>query len=234
MNLLPQLRQSYWRLKRVVSDGVLRSGIEHTVIFASKNKLLLSLMYGCVTYKRNVRGIFTSGHEALACLKQNKVGMLYTTIDLDDGPGDGLIMQARRMQSSLRCVLIVDHQHCRPEDMAQWRSPVIVSSQDLGDESEPWNQAMVAAISNTTYRSQSIPSRLVNEPDSNIIKLSPRERQMLECYALGLTNAQAAERLNLSPQSTKTYSRNLLAKLNVSNRQLALLKMMGNGLVQAS
>ena len=234
MNLHPQLRGNYWRLKRVVADGVLRSGIEHGVIFASKNKLFLSLMYGCVTYKRNVRGIFTTGHEALACLKEKKVGVMYCTIDLEDGCGDGLIMQARRMQPSLRCLLIVDHQHYRPEDAVQWRSPVIVSSQDLGDESEPWNQAMVAAISNTAYRSPSIPSRLVNEPDSNIIKLSPRERQMLECYALGLTNAQAAERLNLSPQSTKTYSRNLLAKLNVSNRQLALLKMMGNGLVQAS
>ena len=54
---------------------------------------------------------------------------------------------------------------------------------------------------------------------------------MLECYALGLTNSQAAERLSLSPQSTKTYSRNLLAKLNVSNRQLALLKVMGPGFV---
>jgi DNA-binding NarL/FixJ family response regulator len=54
---------------------------------------------------------------------------------------------------------------------------------------------------------------------------------MLECYALGLTNAQAAERLSLSPQSTKTYSKNLLAKLNVSNRQLALLKTMGSGFV---
>jgi len=56
---------------------------------------------------------------------------------------------------------------------------------------------------------------------------------MLECYALGLTNAQAAERLSLSPQSTKTYSRNLLAKLNVSNRQLALMKTMGNSFVNA-
>ena len=234
MNLLPKLRQSYWRLKRVISDGVLRSGIEHGVIFASKNKLFLSLMYGCVTYKRNVHGIFTSGQEALACLREQKVGVLYSTIDLDDGSGDGLIMQARSMQPSLRCVLIVDHQYYRPEDAVHWRSPVIVSSQDLGDESEPWNQAMVAAMSNTTYRSKSIPSGLVSEPDSNTIKLSPRERQMLECYALGLTNAQAAERLNLSPQSTKTYSRNLLAKLNVSNRQLALLKMMGNGMVRVS
>jgi hypothetical protein len=233
MDLSLQLRDRYWKLKRVVSDGILRSGISRKAIIVSGNKLFLTLMYGCTTYKRTLAGVFTTGKEALHCLKNNNIGLLFSTIDLEDGPGDGLIVQARLLQPSLRCVLIADHTHYRPEDACRWRSPVIVSSRDIGDESEPWNQAMVAAMANTTYRSQSIPNRLVTEADSNAIKLSPRERQMLECYALGLTNAQAAERLNLSPQSTKTYSRNLLAKLNVSNRQLALLKMMGTGLVQA-
>ena len=233
MDLTPRLRESYWKLKRVISEGILRSGISRQGLLVSSNKLFLSLMYGSATYKRTISGVFTTGKEALACLENNNIGLLFCTIDLEDGTGDGLIAQARLLQPSLRCVLIADHNHYRPEDACRWRSPVIVSSQDIGDASEPWNQALVAAMANTTYRSQSIPSRLGNEADSNTIKLSPRERQMLECYALGLTNAQAAERLNLSPQSTKTYSRNLLAKLNVSNRQLALLKMMGTGLVQS-
>jgi DNA-binding NarL/FixJ family response regulator len=53
---------------------------------------------------------------------------------------------------------------------------------------------------------------------------------MLECFALGLTNAQAAERLNLH----KIYSKNLLAKLGVKNRQLALLKVFGKQLLAPS
>ena len=233
MNLHPQLNQNYWRLKRVVADGILRSGLRRQFIFASNNKLFLSMMYGCVTYKRNTLGLFTTGRETLACLRQNSVGLLLSTIDLDDGSGDELIAQARLINPSLRCVLIADHHHYPQEQAFKWRSPVIVSTKDIGDESEPWNQAMVAALANTTYRSPSIPNHLVIDDDKNTIKLSPRERQMLECFALGLTNAQAAEKLSLSPQSTKTYSRNLLAKLNVSNRQLALLKMMGSGFVQA-
>ncbi len=190
------------------------------------------MMYGCSTYKRNIYGLFTTGNETLDFLRSNNVGILIATIDLEDGTGDRLIAQARLLQPSLRCLLIVDHHFYRPEDAAQWRAPVILSTHDIGHESEPWNQAMMAAIANTSYRSPSIPRGPVKEDDSLTIKLSPRERQMLECYALGLTNAQAAERLNLSPQSTKTYSRNLLAKLNVSNRQLALLKMMGSGFAQ--
>lgn len=234
MDLQPRIKQKYWALKRTVVDRMLRSDVELQCVFASSNKLFLSLMYGCTTYKRSVLGLFTTGNEALACLKENNVGFLLSTIDLEDGPGDGLIAQARLLRPSLRCVLIADHHHYRRDDAVHWRSPVIVSALDIGDESEPWNQAMVAAIANTSYRSPSIPDCLLNDDDKRVIKLTPRERQMLECYALGLTNSQAAERLSLSPLSTKTYSRNLLAKLNVSNRQLALLKVFGKQLLVPS
>jgi ATP/maltotriose-dependent transcriptional regulator MalT len=50
---------------------------------------------------------------------------------------------------------------------------------------------------------------------------------MLECFALGMSNAEAAEHLKLSPHSTKTSSIRLLAKLKVNNRELALLKVFG-------
>jgi len=234
VNLQPQVKKNYWTLKRAVVDGMLRSDVALQCVFASSNKLFLSMMYGCTTFKRSVLGLYTTGNEVLACLRENNVGLLLSTIDLEDGSGDGLITQARLLHPSLRCVLIADHHHYRRDDAMTWQSPVIVSSFDLGDESEPWNQALMSAIANTTYRSPSIPDCLLNDDDKRVVKLTPRERQMLECYALGLTNAQAAERLSLSPQSTKTYSRNLLAKLNVSNRQLALMKMMGNAFVHTS
>lgn len=53
------------------------------------------MMYGCVTYKQYVRGLFTTGEEALACIWDKNVGFLMSTIDLEDGSGDGLITLAR-------------------------------------------------------------------------------------------------------------------------------------------
>ena len=100
------------------------------------------MMYGCVTYKQYVRGLFTTGEDALACIRDNNVGFLMSTIDLEDGSGDGLITLARLIQPSLRCVLIADYHCFRREDALKWRSPVIVSSCDFGDPGEPWNQAM--------------------------------------------------------------------------------------------
>jgi len=57
--------------------------------------------------------------------------------------------------------------------------------------------------------------------------LTAREKDMMQCFAMGLNNREIAERLQLSPHSTKTYSKRLLAKLNVNNRQRALLKVFG-------
>lgn len=57
MNLQPHLRQKYWSLKRAVADGMLRSGVELRCVFVSSNKLFLSMMYGCATYKRSVLGL---------------------------------------------------------------------------------------------------------------------------------------------------------------------------------
>ena len=68
MNLQPLLRRNYWSLKRVVADGMLRSGLDLGAVLVSNNKLFLSLMYGCATYKRSIHGLFTTGREALACL----------------------------------------------------------------------------------------------------------------------------------------------------------------------
>jgi hypothetical protein len=48
---------------------------------------------------------------------------------------------------------------------------VIVSSEDFDVESEPWNQAMVAAIANTTYRSLSLPNCLLTVDEKSTRKL---------------------------------------------------------------
>jgi DNA-binding NarL/FixJ family response regulator len=208
---------------------MISAGVEPIIILASKNRFTLSLLYTSSIRKKQIHGCFTTGQGALEWLKSNRAGILITTIDLEDGDnsGDDLVHRARLLQPSLRCVLIVDHDHYHPESASTWRSPVIVAAKDIGDETQAWNMALLAAIGDATYRSKSVPPPESNGDNPATVKLTPREKQMLQCFALGLTNAEAAERLNLSPQSTKTYSRNLLAKLNVGNRQLALLKALG-------
>jgi len=131
--------------------------------------------------------------------------------------------QARQIQPSLRTILIIDHDYHTAAEAAQWRSPVIISSKNFFDGTGTCRIAQLAAIGNTTYRSKSIPVADTDSLENGCISLSERERQLLECYVLGLNNNEAAQRIRLSPLTCKTYSRNLLTKLRVNNRQMASL-----------
>ena len=174
-------------------------------------------------------GRFTSGHEVLSDLEAHEAGILISTLKLDEISGGELIRQAREIQPNLRTALVIDRNDVSLDEMQSLQSPVIVATQDVGDVSEPWRMAILSAIANTTYRSKSILQQQGNQHDPQIIALTPRERDIMQCFAMGLTNQETAERLLLRPHSTKTYSKRLLAKLNVNNRQRALLKMFGEG-----
>jgi DNA-binding NarL/FixJ family response regulator len=235
MNLLPNLEKNIWTFKATFASWLFRNSVQPTIIFASKNRLMLSLFYAGASRKRSVVGCFTTGREVLEALQKKPVGILICTLDLDegDGFGDFVIAHARQIQPSLRCVLLINRDNDISTDALPWQSPVIIAAEDINDDSQPFRMAMLSAIANTSFRSKSIPSTSENSVSLGTIKLTKREQQMLECFALGLTNAQAAEHLKLSPQSTKTYSRDLLSKLQVSNRQLALITAHARGLFKS-
>ncbi|TDQ82835.1 response regulator [Sphingobacterium yanglingense] len=58
---------------------------------------------------------------------------------------------------------------------------------------------------------------MMNRPKENHIWLSDREREMLRLVAEGLTNGEIAERIFLSPETIKSYRKNLLLKLDAKN-----------------
>jgi DNA-binding NarL/FixJ family response regulator len=61
--------------------------------------------------------------------------------------------------------------------------------------------------------------------------LSAREREVLGLMGCGMTNAQIARKLFLSPYTVKIHVSNILRKLGVPNRTEAALFAMKRGLV---
>lgn len=59
--------------------------------------------------------------------------------------------------------------------------------------------------------------------------LSPRERQVVEGMAAGLTNKEIAAKLGLSAHTTDGYTRSIYEKLHVKNRSGAVAKVMNSG-----
>jgi DNA-binding CsgD family transcriptional regulator len=59
------------------------------------------------------------------------------------------------------------------------------------------------------------------EYDSRMIRLSPREREVLELATRGLTNGQIAERLFVTVHAVKFHLTSVYRKLGVPNRTAA-------------
>lgn len=65
---------------------------------------------------------------------------------------------------------------------------------------------------------------LMKRPSEKNIWLSPRERELLRLISDGLTNAEIADRIFLSPETIRGYRKNLLLKLGAKNTAV-LVKM---------
>ena len=72
---------------------------------------------------------------------------------------------------------------------------------------------------------------LIRRPSRGMVQLSGRDRELLVLAADGLTTAEIAHQLHLSPNTVKTYWQRLYEKLGARDRVSALAEAMRQGLL---
>jgi DNA-binding NarL/FixJ family response regulator len=75
------------------------------------------------------------------------------------------------------------------------------------------------------------PQLLSRQATQRLPSLSPREREIMDLLAQGLTGEQVAERLVLSPETVKTHIRNAMGKLEASTRVHAVAIALREGFI---
>jgi DNA-binding NarL/FixJ family response regulator len=218
MPLLPFLGENAERFQALFRAWFLSSGIDQSIAIVTESRLVLSTIYSSLKRKDVVTFAATSGGPFLEHLKARKVGFLLVTEGLDDMSGDHLIAESVALQPDLRSVLLVESHILAREPLKVYRSDVVVASCDMLRPDHVLRAGVLAALGGARYRSPSIASLSTGLG----IELSATERQILEFYAAGLTIEEMADRLPYTKNTVKTYSRNLMQKLGVGNRQKAI------------
>lgn len=206
-----------------------------TIVVSCHSKLLLTNTYRGMVIKRHFLGGATTGADALDLVARCKPNILAITDDLPDMAVDNLISQAKQIHPTIRSSVFVTNLKA----FTGFRDcPIVVAEPDVLDYPTTTGLVSLALITNTSFFSPSIQVRLQEleytppEDYPGTVPLTRRERQLLEAYALGLSNEETALKLQLSVRSVQTYSGNLLKKLGTNNRQRALRRAISLGFTE--
>jgi DNA-binding NarL/FixJ family response regulator len=229
-----QLEEAAGRFQARFLLACLSSAFTPTVVYAASTQLHLVNLYRAMgSNKKDCLGACTTAASTLELITRAKPGILAMVDDLPEITLDCLIHEARKIHPEIRTFAIITK---LDQLVSATESPILVADQDMLTHPETLTLAAMAIVTNTSYKSPSVlrhlsKLKLKSSGDgNNTFHLSLREQQLLEAYALGLSNLETAERLGLSVRTVQTYSSNLLQRLGVNNRQKALRRAIGLGL----
>jgi len=200
------------------------------VAIAMKGRFLLRSVCESFQDRTRIGCAVTDEATCLAYLAREPYELLICTDYLEDGNGFELARKARSAHQGLRVVVlalgdVIPAQYVE----ASWLEAVVAEADFIGDQ-RPLQAAVLAVMGQHSYRSPSLRSGTL--PYLSCPRLTKREYEVLDLLASGLTDREIAERLVVSEETAKTYTKRLLKTLDVNNRLQAVLKGMRCGMVQ--
>lgn len=201
---------------------------EINIILVDDHKLVIdglsSLLHDDTRIR--VRGVFTSGLEALAFIDENRsrqsIDIVISDLRMTTGvSGLQFALQLRSVSPETKVIILSMSES--PEDVrAAIRmgiSGYISKSQDVRDIRKAIHEVM--RDSNRTYLSQEILRLFIDlsspqHPDE-IRQLTNRELEILKLIASEHTTAEIADQLFISDATVDTHRRNIIQKLGVKS-----------------
>jgi DNA-binding NarL/FixJ family response regulator len=200
------------------------------VAIAMKGRFLLRAVCESFQDRSRIGCAVTDEASCLAYLKQEPYELLICTDHLEQGNGFELARKARECHADLKVVVLALGDVIPAEyNEAPWLEAVVAEA-DFVDDQRPLQAAVLAVMGHHSYRSPSLRSGTL--PYLSCPRLTPREYEVLDLLASGLSDREIARQLVVSEATARTYTKRLLQTLNVNNRLQAVLKGMRCGMVQ--
>jgi DNA-binding NarL/FixJ family response regulator len=212
-------------------DEVLLSvAVNGKVALAMKGRFFLRCLCESFNETTLIGCAVTDEESCLRYIRQEPYELLICTDFLESGNGFELARKARELQPDLKVVVLALGDAIPVEySDAAWLEAVVAEA-DFVEDQKPLEAAVIAVMGHHSYRSPSLRSGQL--PYLSCPRLTPREYEVLDLLASGLTDREIAEKLVVSEETSRTYTKRLLKTLDVSNRVQAVLKGMRCGMIQ--
>jgi DNA-binding NarL/FixJ family response regulator len=212
-------------------DGVLLTvAVQGKVALALKGRFFRRCLCESFSQATPIGCAVTDEDSCLNYLRQESYELLICTDYLESGNGFELARKARELQPQLKVVVLALGDAIPVEYAdATWLEAVVAEA-DFIEDQKPLEAAVMAVMGHHSYRSPSLRSGQL--PYLSCPRLTPREYEVLDLLASGLTDREIAEQLVVSEETARTYTKRLLKTLEVNNRVQAVLKGMRCGMVQ--
>ena len=181
-----------------------------------------------------IAGEAANGREAVAEAERLRPEVILMDLEMPELDGVGAMRELRRRGVECRVIVLTsfsDERRLLPAIQAG-------AAGYLLKDAEPREvvRAVRAAHEGETLLAPAVAARLVEaiaEPaGAPAQRLTPREQEVLELIAAGLSNKLIARRLGIAEKTVKTHVGHVLAKLGVSDRTQAAMYAVRTGLVR--
>jgi DNA-binding NarL/FixJ family response regulator len=173
-----------------------------------------------------VAGVAADVAEARQLLERRRHDVALIDLNLHSGSGVELVRELLEHDSEAAVVLYTGY-----SDPGVLREASMAGARGFVLKSSPPN-TLVGALRRVAAGGTYIDPHLaglisIGQSTAPLARLSPREREVLELLAEGLTGEEVALRLQLSPETVRTHIRNATNKLGAKTRVQAVALIVG-------
>ena len=201
------------------------------LVIADDHAMVLDGLRAALSQGDVMRVVATAnnGIQAIAAIKANRPDIALLDLSMPGANGVEVIAEAQRWSPETRFIVMTGTPS--PALLARLSTTGISGLFLKSVNIETLRQGILDVAAGRKVIAPDVQKVLDQAPSP--IQLSPREYEVLQAIARGLSNAQMAETLGISPKTVDSHRTNLMQKMEVRSTATLLVKAMREGLIDA-